>query len=395
VNSEAAARALLRAPAPPPGAQPATPPGARPPGITPPSPAARPAEARPRPAAALLDRPTIRAGAYAWALLGGVALLSVAVLALGRLEILVVPLLLALFPAALLAGLAARLRRVVPPALAAAVVVLGFLALLSGTLALLAPAVASELGGLSDAALDGAEQVQAYLEAGPFGLQPVRVDDLIAQLQDRIADTEGLAGTVLGAASALAEGTAGLIFGVIALFFYLKDGPVIARWLRDLFPERLRPDAETIGSQTWLTMSGYIRGQLVIALVDAVLIGIGIWVLGVPLVIPLAVLVFFGGLFPIVGAVLSGLVAVLVALATSDPATALALLGVILVVQQVEGHILAPVVLGRAVSLHPLAVLASLAAGGALLGVLGAFIAIPLVGSATRAVGYLRTRIPG
>jgi len=142
-------------------------------------------------------------------------------------------------------------------------------------------------------------------------------------------------------------------------------------------------------------MSGYIRGQLVIALVDAVLMGIGIWVLGVPLVAPLAVLVFFGGLFPIVGAVLSGLVAVLVAIATSDLTTAVALLGVILVVQQVEGHVLAPVVLGRAVSLHPLAVLASLAAGGALLGVLGAFIAIPLVGSATRAVGYLRSRVPG
>lgn len=376
MNSDVGARALVRAPAPPASA----PPGPGPP----------PGRGR-----SLLDRPTIRAGAYAWALLGLIALAAAAVVALGRLEILVVPLLLALFPAALLAGLAARLRQVMPPAGAAAVVLIGFLALLSGTVALLAPAVASELGGLSAAALDGAEQVQAFLETGPFGLQPIRVDDVIAQLQGRLADTEGLAGTVLGAASALAEGTAGLILGLIALFFYLKDGPAIARWLRDLFPVRLRRDAEIVGSQTWLTVSGYIRGQLVIALVDAVLIGIGIWVLGVPLVVPLAVLVFFGGLFPIVGAVLSGLVAVLVALATSDLTTAVILLGIILAVQQVEGHVLAPVVLGRAVSLHPLAVLASLAAGGTLLGVLGAFIAIPLVGSATRAVGYLRTRVPG
>jgi len=377
VKSDAGARALLRAPAPepPPGARAADP----------------PRDARP----SLLDRPTIRAGAYAWALLGLIALAAAGVVALGRLEILVVPLLLALFPAALLAGPAARLRQVLPPAAAAAVALVGFLALLSGTVALLAPAVASELDGLSDAALDGAEQVQTYMESGPFGLQPVRVDDVIAQLQGRLADTDGLAGTVLGAASALAEGTAGLFLGLIALFFYLKDGSAIARWLRDLFPQRLRRDAEIVGSQTWLTMSGYIRGQLVIALVDAVLMGIGIWVLGVPLVAPLAVLVFFGGLFPIVGAVLSGLVAVLVAIATSDLTTAVALLGVILVVQQVEGHVLAPVVLGRAVSLHPLAVLASLAAGGALLGVLGAFIAIPLVGSATRAVGYLRSRVPG
>jgi len=343
----------------------------------------------------LLDRPTIRTGVYAWSLIGIIALAFAVLVAMGRLTIVVVPLLLALFPAAVLSGPAARLKRVLPPALAALVVLLAFLGVLSGLIALLAPAVAGELGGLTEAAQEGAAQVQQFLEEGPLGFEPIRVDELVQTLQDRAANTEGLAGTILGAAGVIVEGAAGLLFGLVVLFFYLKDGPTLGRWLVGLFPTGVRRDAEIIGSQTWQAVGGYIRGQLLIAFVDALLIGIAIWILGVPLVLPLSVLVFLGGLFPIVGAALSGLIAVLVALATTDPTTALILLAVIVVVQQVEGDLLAPLVLGRAVSLHPLAVLASLTAGGVLLGVLGAFVAIPLVGSATRAVGYLRSRVPG
>jgi len=342
----------------------------------------------------LLDRPTVRTGVYAWALIGIIALAYAALVAMGRLTIVVVPLLLALFPAAVLSGPTARLKRVLPPSLATLVVLLLFLGGLGGVIALLTPAVAGELGGLAEAAQEGAAQVQQFLEEGPLGFEPIRVDELIQTVQERLANTEGLAGTILGAAGVIVEGAAGLLFGLVVLFFYLKDGPTLGRWLVELFPARVRRDAEIIGSQTWQAVGGYIRGQLLIALVDAVLIGIAIAVLGVPLVLPLAVLVFLGGLFPIVGAVLSGLFAVLVALATTDPTKALILLAVIVVVQQIEGDLLAPLVLGRAVSLHPLAVLASLTAGGVLLGVLGAFVAIPLVGSATRAVGYLRSRVP-
>lgn len=343
----------------------------------------------------LMDRPTVRTGIYAWSLIGIIGLAFAALVAMGRLTIVVVPLLLALFPAAVLSGPTARLKRVLPPAPAALAVLLLFLGGVAGVIALLAPAVASELGGLTEAAQDGAAQVQQYLEEGPLGFEPIRVDDLIQTVQDRLANTEGLAGTILGAAGVIVEGAAGLLFGLVVLFFYLKDGPTLGRWLVELFPTGLRRDAEIIGSQTWQAVGGYIRGQLLIALVDALLIGIAILVLGVPLVLPLSVLVFLGGLFPIVGAVLSGLIAVLVALATTDPTKALILLVVIVLVQQLEGDLLAPLVLGRAVSLHPLAVLASLTAGGVLLGVLGAFVAIPLVGSATRAVGYLRSRVPG
>lgn len=343
----------------------------------------------------LLDRPVIRTGVYAWALVGLVAISAAVLYGVSRLSLVVVPFVLALFPAAVLSGPTARLKRRMPDALATFVVLIGFVALLAGLIALLAPSVARELGGVVESAQEGARQVQAFLEEGPLGFEPIRVDELLQQAQDRLTNTEGLTTTILGALGSLVEGVTGLLLGLVVLFFYLKDGPRMARWLRDLFPERVRADAEAIGGRTWETIGGFIRGQLLVALVDAFFIGVGILVLGVPLAVPLIVLVFVGGLFPIVGAVISGLIAVLVALATAGFTQALILLGVILVVQQIEGDVLAPIVFGRAVQLHPLAILAALTAGGVLLGVLGAFIAIPLAASASRAVGYLRERIPG
>lgn len=346
----------------------------------------------------LLDRPTIRVGVYAWALVG----MALILIAFGRvyneLSLVVVPFILALFPAAVLAGPTARLKRRMPDALAALLVLLSFVAVLSGVIAALAPSVAAEFSGedgIIEQSQAGAQRLQDFLESGPFGFQPIAVDDLVQRARDALAGAEDLSGTVLGAAAVLVEGIAGLVLGLVVLFFYLKDGPRIAGWVRDVFPTRVQADVEVIGGQTWQTVGGYIRGQLFIALIDAILIGIAIVVLRVPLALPLSVLVFFGGLFPIVGAFVSGLIAVLVALATKGPVIALILLGAIVVIQQVEGDVLAPIVFGRAVQLHPLAVLAALAIGGVLLGVLGAFIAVPLAASLTRGVGYVRERVPG
>ncbi len=345
----------------------------------------------------LLDRPTVRIGVYAWALIGIVLVAMAAGRVYLELSLVIVPFIIALFPAAVLAGPVNFLKRRLPDWLAALLVLLGFVAILGGVIAALAPAVQSEFteeGGIIEQAEQGAEDLQSFLESGPFGFQPIQVDQLLQQAQDAFANAEGLGGTVLGAASVVVEGIAGLLLGLVVLFFYLKDGPRIARWGRNLFPQRLRPDVEVVGGQTWQTVGGYIRGQLLIALVDAVLIGIGIVVLRVPLALPLSVLVFFGGLFPIVGAFISGFIAVLVALATRGVVIALILLAVILIIQQVEGDVLAPIVFGRTVQLHPLAVLAALTAGGILLGVLGAFIAVPLAASASRAASYMRQRIP-
>ena len=348
----------------------------------------------PSPSADLLRRPLVRSGMYAWAFLGLVGTLFVLGRVVAAVSIVVIPLVLALFPAAVLAPLVGRMRRRgVPAGIAAALAILGTIGVLVGIGFAVAPSVSAQFGGLGEQFAAGVDRLEEFLASGPFGLDPIRMEDLVTRAREYVSSSASNLGSgALGAVTAVTETVAGVFFGLFALFMYLKDGPRMARGLRGLFPTSMQDDAEEVGVLAWQTIGGYVRGQLVIALVDAVLIGIGILVLGVPLALPLILLVFFGGLFPIVGAILAGFVAVLVALATTSFTTALILLAVIVVVQQVEGDVLAPVVLGKATELHPLLSLAALTAGAVLLGVLGAFLAIPVTASLVRAGTYLRRR---
>lgn len=339
----------------------------------------------------LAEHPFVRMGTYAWALVGLVVALTGAGLVLAELRIIVAPLLLALFPAALLAPLARWLmRHGLPPAAASLAVIVGGLVVVGGALGLLTPAIAAELPGVAESVRQGVSELQAFLEAGPFGLDPARIQRAMENVRAQgAAVAQQVAGTI---ATAIAEGVTGVLLALVVLFFYLKDGPRIGRWLRDLFPEHMRSDAQVIATQAWTTVGAYFRGQLLVALMDAVLIGLGLVLLGIPLALPLAVLVFVGGLFPIVGAVVSGAIAVLVGLADEGLTTALLVLALIIVVQQLESNVFAPVVLGRATALHPLAIVLAITTGGVVLGVLGAFLAVPVAASLTRAVSYLRVR---
>ncbi|MPZ72463.1 MAG: AI-2E family transporter [Nitriliruptorales bacterium] len=342
----------------------------------------------------LLRRPVVRMGVYAWAVLGVVGILALAVWAAGTLAVVVVPLILALFPAAVLAPLVARLKRMgMPDALAALIALLGGVGIFVGIGFVVVPQFTAELEGLQEQVREGIAAVRRFLAAGPFGFDPIRFEDVVERARAQLSSGDAGIGTgVINALGVVTQTVAGLVFGIVALFLYLKDGPRMALWLRSLFPADVQDDAAEVGVRAWQTVGAYVRGQLLIAVVDAVLIGIGIAVLRVPLALPLTVLVFLGGLFPIVGAVIAGAVAVLVALATNGLITALLLLGIIIGVQQLEGNLLAPVVLGRATELHPLATLAALTAGGILLGILGAFLAIPVTASITRGASYLRQR---
>jgi putative heme transporter len=340
----------------------------------------------------LMDRPLIKAGVYAWAVVGLLLLIIFGTRVLTTLSVLVIPLLLALFPAALLSPPTEWLkRRGFPPALAATCTLAGFLIVLAGLVAVLAPQIRAEMPRLVEAVRDGFVQLQAFIETGPLGIDEQTINEWVDRLRE--ADVGEQAGrVVLGFAAAVLEGVVGLIFLFVALFFYLKDGERIARWLHGLLPQRQRDDGMAMGITAWRTIGAYFRGQLIVALVDAVFIGLGLWLLGVPLALPLAVIVFFGGLFPIVGAFVSGALAVLVALATEGFLIALAVLAVVIAVQQLESNLLAPIVLGRATQLHPLAVILALTGGGVTMGILGAFIAVPIVASVTRAIGHVRDR---
>ncbi len=337
----------------------------------------------------------VRLGGRAWALLGIAGVGTLLYIVLSTLSIVAVPLILALFPAALLSPASDWLtRRRVPPALASLLTILGFLLVVVGGTSLLAPQIAAEAPGIVEQVESGIDQLQELLDDGlPFIEEGTDVAELLALAQEQAVsflEREGVA-----IATTLAEGIAGLLFGLVGLFFYLKDGRRIAAWAVRLFPREVRATAGEIGTATWTTLGGYFRGQLLVALVDAVFIGLGLYLLGVPLVLPLAVLVFFGGLFPIVGAFVSGAVAVLVALATEGLAVALGALAVVVAVQQLESNVLAPVVLGKATQLHPLAVIVSLTAGGVLLGILGAFLAVPVAASLARGARILRQRFAG
>jgi putative heme transporter len=341
----------------------------------------------------LTDNRVVRAGVVAWAVLGLVGVLVVLGAVVAELRLVVVPLLIALFPAALLAPLSEWMkRRGVRPALASLVVLVGFLVGLVTVLGVLGWLIAEELEQIFDTLQEAYDDIRAWI-SDTFDVEVPDLDRALEQAQEWATGDNGVGGTAGSAAVATLEAAAAVLFGVVALFFYLKDGARIAAWLRDLFPRSARDDAAEIGRRIWFTLGAYFRGQLMVAAVDAFFIGLGLFLLGVPLALPLAVLVFFGGLFPIVGAFTAGAIAVLVALADRGIAIAIAVLVLNVVVQQVEGNVLEPVIVGRATQLNPLAVLLALTAGAATLGILGAFLAVPVAASLTRAVGYLRTDV--
>jgi putative heme transporter len=320
-----------------------------------------------------------RAGRTAWALVG--VALAVAVLGLiaGELTLVLVPVVLALFPATLLVPVAGWLKdRGLPDALAGLVSIVAGVALIGAVIGAMVPLVASELPDLADSASEGVAQIEEFLEDGPLGMETDGVEGLLSTAREQLGEVGDYAGQATGAAFAAFEAVAGLLLLFVALFFYLKDGRRLSEGMISVFPRGSRDRARRLATSSWDTLGRYFRGQLLVAFVDAVFIGIGLLVLGVPLALPLAVLIFFGGLFPIVGAVATGALAVLVALADGGLTTALIVLGLVLVVQQLESNVLEPVILGRVIDLHPLVIILAITAGSLTLGILGAFLAVPV-----------------
>jgi predicted PurR-regulated permease PerM len=267
------------------------------------------------------------------------------------------------------------------------------LLLLAGVLAAIAPAIADELDELGSGAREGIERVGNWLVGGPLGLSEEDLDPAIdSGLQQLRENSDLVAGGVFGGALLLLEIVAGALLAVVLLFYFLKDGERMWDGLVGLLPERKREPAREMGYRAWTTLGAYLRGISVVALVDAVLIGIVLLVVGVPLVLPLMVLTFLGAFFPLVGAALAGSFAALVALVSEGFVTALIVVVAIIVIQQLEGDLLYPVVVGRQVELHPVVVLLALTAGAVLGGVIGAFLAVPVAAVATSIASYLLSR---
>lgn len=319
------------------------------------------------------------AAAFSWRLLLVLTATFVVAFVLLQVRLVVIPLVLGAAIAALLYRQVDWLdRRRLPRSAAALLVTLGWTFGLIGALVLVGTTVADEVDELSAGVAGGLEQLRDYL-AG-FGIDALRLSQLQASATEALQDNQqSLTTGVVTGATLVAEFLAGFFLFVVVLFFMLRDGRGIWAWTLDRLPEDKRQPVDAGGRAALTTLASYLRGTAIIASVDAVLIGIALAVLGVPLVLPLAVLVFVGAFIPVVGSTLAGAVAVLVALVSEGPVTAgLALLAVV-AVQQVEGDVLAPIVFGRALSLHPLVVVVALTGGAVVGGILGAAASVPLV----------------
>lgn len=334
----------------------------------------------------------LRVGQIAWALLGVAGVAVLLWLVVSRLAVVVIPLLLALFPAAALAPLVGWLtRHRVPRMLAALLVMIGLLAVVSGLVAAVVPAFVAQLPALAESVVRSLRELQPLLNRIP-GMEPGTGLEELGQRAANWATGGDAAATAVGATRSALEFLAGLLLLFVALFFYLYDGGRMVGATVGVLPRRHRAPAQELGSRVWHTLGGFILAQSVVATFDAVLIGIGLALLGVPLALPLAVLVFLGAYFPYIGATVTGMLAVLVALADGGPVLALGVLALVLGVQQLEGNVIEPLVTGRMVRLHPFVVIVAIAAGATLLGVLGAFLAVPLAACAARVFSFVRER---
>lgn len=342
--------------------------------------------------AATLPRALIVATAWSWRLLVIALAIVVVTYALLQVAVVVVPVLLALFLAAVLEPLVTRLRRHGwPPLLAAWVVFLAGIVLVASLATWVGTSVAEQFDAVGGQVSKAVDDVKEWLSDGPLNLSPEQVERLEGRLRSGV-EAGGLAQRFAGRARAATEVVAGALLLLFTLFFVLKDGPVIGRWLAERTPRNRRDDARVVARSAATVMRQYLLGTTLTGLIDAVLIGVALVVIGVPLVLPLAVLTFLGGYFPIIGATLAGGVATLVALVSGGAGDALLVLGATLAVQQFEGNVLQPVVMDRVVNLHPLVTTTSVAAGLVLAGLVGGFFAVPLVATAARVGHYYRTR---
>jgi putative heme transporter len=320
-------------------------------------------------------------GAYSW------RLIAIGIVGWGLLWLVtrLWMLLLAVAVAALLSralDLPARLlrRTPVPPALVAATVLLGFILLLSGIMAVLVPAIANEFEDLGPTIEDAVDSVEDWLvEDSPFDISRQDIQDFRDELSDTATDlVQTQSGAVVSGTILVVEVFTGIVLALIGTFFILKDGERFARWVHGHFPDDRREVTGRMAARAWRTLGGYLRGSAILGVVEGFTIGLTVQLVGGSLAIPVAVITFFAAFLPFVGAVVAGIVAVLVTLVTAGFTQAVIVAVVALLVQQFDNDLLAPIVFGRNLELHPLIVLVSITAGGTLFGLFGAFLAVPV-----------------
>jgi len=336
------------------------------------------------------------AGAYSWRILLVLGVLAAFIFLIAQLKDIVIPFMVAILVAALLVPLVQFLvRHRWPKPLAVALAMLGTIAIVAGLIFVVVSQIRSGYPDLQERSLTAYDNFKVFLAQSPLQLDDkeiqVYIDQAFAAIQK---DSQALISGALSVGTTAGHVLAGLLLVLFATLFILIDGKGIWAWIVRLFPRRARAAVDGSGHAGWVTLTTFVKVQIFVAFVDAVGIGVGAWILGLvfggfPLVIPIAIAVFLGSFIPVVGALLSGVIAVFVALVYLGPIPALIMLGIVLLVQQVEGHVLQPLVMGSAVKVHPLAVVFAVAAGSFLAGIPGALFAVPVIAVTNVMVKYI------
>ncbi|MFD5725502.1 MULTISPECIES: AI-2E family transporter [unclassified Streptomyces] len=348
--------------------------------------------ARPDPVAAIPWGMRVAAEA-GWRLLVLAGTLWVLMRVISAVQLVVLAFVAALLVTALLQPTVARLRRHgLPRGLATAVTAISGFVIMGLVGWFVVWQVMDNIDTLSDKVTKGIDDLKNWLLDSPFHVTDKQINDIAKNLSDTVGtNTEAITTAGLQGVTVVVEFMTGALLAMFSTLFLLYDGARIWQWVLKLVPAQARPGVAGAGPRAWRTLTAYVRGTVIVALIDAIFIGLGIYFLNVPMAVPLAVFIFLFAFIPLVGAVVSGALAVVVALVTEGVFTALMVLAVVLAVQQIEGHVLQPFILGRAVRVHPLAVVLSVAAGGMIAGIGGAVVAVPLVAVTNTVVGYLRS----
>ena len=332
------------------------------------------------------------AGAWSWRLIVIAGAGWVVWKGLGHVSLLVIAMMVAMLLAALLSPTVMLLRKKgVRAGGAAAIAELGLLLLLAVIISLTGQQLVRGFATMANKAVQGYQQlVDWWLKSLGYDLGADQLNQLLHQIENTFKDNPN---TVLNGVSRVGSTAADVATGVLltlfTLLFFLMEGERIWLFVVGLFPKDAREAVNGAGRAGWKSLGAYVRVQILVAAIDAIGIGLGAAILGVPLAIPLGVLVFLGSFIPVIGALFSGAVAVLLALVALGPVQALIMLGIVLLVQQVESHIL---IMGKAVSLHPLAVIFSVAGGSMIFGAVGALFAVPTLAVVNSVVRYLADR---
>lgn len=326
---------------------------------------------------------------WAWRILVIVAALVVFGFAFQRLRVVIVPVFTALMLASVLAPAVRWLMaRRLPRLLATWLVLLATAVAVSGVLIAAGWGLTTELAGDSARWDDVRADVREWLRDGPLDLSTATIDDLEDDVRSAVVG--GVTSLGSSRASLMIELISGVFLTIALTFFFVKDGPEMWRWLMQRVDPDRREALDEAGTEAIGTLSSYFRAVAITGVIDAVVIGVGLLIIGVPLVVPLAIITFFGAFFPVVGATAAGAIAAVVALVAGGPVDAVLVVLLTLAVQQIEGDVIMPVIMGHSVPLHPAVVLAALTAGGALAGIVGAFVAVPAAAVSTKAISVLR-----